>query len=762
MKRCPACDREFKEHLIFCPYDGKTLIAQAKPDVFIGTTLDNKYRIEEMIGEGGMGKVYRATHVHMDHTLAIKLLHPHLSSDHTAVERFRREARSAAQIHHPNAVVVTDFGVTLEKGVAYLVMEFLKGVDLRKRIEQQKQLDYDEMLLIVEQTCSALDAAHAKGIIHRDLKPDNIWLVEPEKNTKHVKVLDFGIAKLQSTTEMIKLTQQGMIVGTPHYMSPEQCRGEELDVRSDIYSLGVIIYEMLTGRVPFQAPTPVGVVIKHAIERPSPPHELRKDIPPRLESVVLRALEKGREGRQETAGQLAQEFREALKGGSKAERSLETTLLNEPARLPEPQADYLNTHTVQQKSKSTERIGNHGAARPIEPDETHIAAPVMADDQPDDLEPQSAPTTVFAMYSVKPEAVSPLETPHTERPHREASNPEALHQEAPQQAAPHQEALHQEAPHAEALPASSRASVSPEQWLLPDRSMFSSASGLTGESASKLLKNGMSLAIKYKKPLIAAVVIVVALAGAIAAIKFASGEKKAPLSNASARPVPAPPGMMYVKGGSFMMGTDDSRGEYRSKPAHPVAVGEFFCDVNEVSNDEYQEFIKKTGHSAPVHWEKGQFKPGTGKLPVVNISWLDAKAYAEWANKRLLTEAEWEYAARGTSDTLYPWGNDWSASNANLKEGGQNGPVAVGSYSQGKSWCGINDMVGNVSEWVADDFKPYPSVGSTAKPNNRVKIYRGGSYLDSKNDLLLTRRVFEFPGKKQPDIGFRCAKDTVK
>ena len=143
-------------------------------DSFIGITIEDKYRIEEKIGEGGMGKVYRATHIHMDHTVAIKILHPHLASDQIAIERFRREARAAAQIQHPNAVAVTDFGVAKDSGIAYLVMEFLEGIELRAKIKKQKQLDYEESFLIVQQTCLALQAAHSKGIIHHDLKPDNI------------------------------------------------------------------------------------------------------------------------------------------------------------------------------------------------------------------------------------------------------------------------------------------------------------------------------------------------------------------------------------------------------------------------------------------------------------------------------------------------------------------------------------------------------------------------------------------------------------
>ncbi|HWP44335.1 MAG TPA: serine/threonine-protein kinase, partial [Blastocatellia bacterium] len=312
MKQCPSCNKLLKDSLLFCPYDGGLLVNKQEEDKLIGTVLDDKYRLEEKIGAGGMGKVYRATHIQMDHTVAIKILDPRLSSDHRALERFRQEAHAAAFIKHPNVVGVTDFGVTKATGIAYLVMEFLEGVELREKIHHEKQLDFEESFIIVHQVCLALNAAHTKGIIHRDLKPDNIWLIKSEDGIERVKVLDFGIAKLKTPDVSTRLTQQGMVIGTPQYMSPEQCRGEELDARSDIYSLGVIIYEMISGQVPFDASSPMAIVLKHTSDAPPPLSEFRPDVPAPIEKMVMRALSKDPKDRQQSAAEIAQQFEAAL------------------------------------------------------------------------------------------------------------------------------------------------------------------------------------------------------------------------------------------------------------------------------------------------------------------------------------------------------------------------------------------------------------------------------------------------------------------
>jgi formylglycine-generating enzyme required for sulfatase activity len=190
-----------------------------------------------------------------------------------------------------------------------------------------------------------------------------------------------------------------------------------------------------------------------------------------------------------------------------------------------------------------------------------------------------------------------------------------------------------------------------------------------------------------------------------------------------------------------------------------VQIKSFYLDQYEVTNEEYQQFVKQTGHAAPKGWSGSDFPSGEGRFPVANVSWYDAQQYAEWAGKRLPTEAEWEYAARsGNEGRLYPWGNQWSAKLSNSKEDGRNATMAVGSYPGGATPNQVFDLAGNVSEWVADDFKPYD--GSTASPDPGMKVYRGGAYAAPKELLKTTYRWWDVPTATWPYLGFRTAKDA--
>ncbi|MFY9225763.1 MAG: protein kinase [Blastocatellia bacterium] len=314
MKICPVCETKFQEEILFCSKDGERVIdyvptANEEKDPLIGYVIDNKYRIESKIAEGGMSNIYRANHLQLEIPVAVKVMHERLVSDEKAIRRFRREAQSAMRIRHTNAITVLDFGVT-DRKLVYLIMEYLQGMTLTERLKQQALLPLKEINNIFQQVCAAVRIAHRRGIIHRDLKPENIF-IQHDGDVEVIKVLDFGIAKLQFGSE--KLTQVGSSLGSPHYMAPEQLSdNENIDLRADIYSLGVILFELLTGDTLFSGTSATSVAYKHLTEKPRSILDLRSDLPEELDLIVQKALEKEVESRYEDAGTFAEELAEVF------------------------------------------------------------------------------------------------------------------------------------------------------------------------------------------------------------------------------------------------------------------------------------------------------------------------------------------------------------------------------------------------------------------------------------------------------------------
>lgn len=283
-------------------------------DKLLGTHLDGKYQILKKIGEGGMGSVYIANQEPIDRKVAVKVLLSKLAEDEIAVKRFEQEARAISKMQHPNTVTIYDFGRVEDHEEdterLFIVMEYLKGFTLTQVLRQEGAIPGPRASRILRQVCASLADAHGAGIIHRDLKPDNIFLSEIGGEKDWVKVLDFGVAKLADSESAGTLTQTGMIFGTPKYMSPEQAEGKPIDYRADIYALGVVLYELLTGKPPFVSDTPVGLLLKHISEPPRPFREAAadRDVDPRLEQVVMRALEKHPDRRQQQVTELAAEL----------------------------------------------------------------------------------------------------------------------------------------------------------------------------------------------------------------------------------------------------------------------------------------------------------------------------------------------------------------------------------------------------------------------------------------------------------------------
>src|ERR1700738_2582995 len=317
MKVCPVCGKEYSDTTTLCTADAEVL--QSVDDPLVGQTLAEKYLIERLIKRGGMGAVYLGKHVLMDKTVAIKVLRPSLAGDDLIVARFSREAKAASRISHPHAVSVTDFGEA-ENGVVFLVMEYLDGRTLKDIIRSEGPMPLNRVVEITRQVSGALDAAHQQGVVHRDLKSDNIMLSQTNGGDWAI-VLDFGIAKIQQPEGVRDndITAANLVIGTPQYMSPEQCsQSGPIDARSDVYSLGVIVFEMLSGRVPFTGESPTVIMMKQVQDDPPLMRELRPDLPAGIDSLVRRALAKQPIDRFQTAGELYEALTIAAAGASEA------------------------------------------------------------------------------------------------------------------------------------------------------------------------------------------------------------------------------------------------------------------------------------------------------------------------------------------------------------------------------------------------------------------------------------------------------------
>jgi serine/threonine protein kinase/formylglycine-generating enzyme required for sulfatase activity len=703
------------------------------PSTLSGQTLGN-YKLYEPVGTGGMAVVYRAEQLTIQRIVAIKVLSSTLAADPEFVARFRREAETAARLEHPNIVPVYDFGA--QSDILYVVMRYLPGGSLAQRLKRLGTPAVADTVHLLTQIASALDHAHKSGVIHRDIKPANILLDEEGR----AYLADFGIARLLDSAGNTTTTG----IGTPSYMAPEQFAGQAIDVRTDVYSLGVMLYVMTTGKLPFEADSQAGVAYQHINVAPAPPIELNPELPVAVSNVVLRALAKSPANRPPTPGVLAVAFAEAL---DQSQPTIRTAYFAQP--LPA---------TVQ----------------PVEEPKGNKL-------------PLSQPPAASAAWQVP---LPPVDSPLLDtRP----SSPRSLVRLRP----PLLLGLLLVICLAGAVGALFL--VGPRIFQPGPRTLTAAVILVTPTSGPTPARASATSPVEVSSQPPGT--------GAVTATPAPPTASRTPLVTRSATPTIVPTGasagifradgrgiaQVWVPSGCFMMGSDlvqDPTAQPDEIPQHQVCISEgFWLDQYEVTNLAYQAFIDDGGYRRQELWSADgwqwlQSKNITGPLsfavtgsprqPRIGVSWYEAEAYARWRGGRLPTEAEWEYAARSPESHLYPWGNTYQSGYANFDEqaiGGQRSThsVPVGSYEAGKSWINAYDMAGNVWEWVADWYDPNyyqqrivtdpqgPSTGTT-------KALRGGSWFNDPGCARSACRRVRFRGRS-PDsrddaVGLRIVLDS--
>ena len=664
-----------------------------RPDDLTGQVLGG-CRLEEKLGQGAMGTVFRATHLALQKTVAVKLLNPARFYQKKQIEQFFREARSAASIDHQNIVGVHDVGQ--EKGLYYIVMQFIEGESLQQRLRREKVLRSEDAIQITIAAARGLAVAHAKGIIHRDIKPANIMIT----TTGEVKIADFGLA-YQSEQDST-LTGGVEVLGTPAYMSPEQIDGRKVDHRADLYSLGVSLYYMATGKKPFEGTTPMEVLLKHMSERLVPPTQVNPRIPRPLGQVIERLMAKDLANRYESAEALVKDLEEIAHGGK--------------PRVVVAMEDYIQRMEELARAEVEPVKTRHPMTAAVV---SGIVAAFCA--------------VLFSVGLPELKASAPVYTAEEDPIKVEARQAfEAASQFAKQNPAELTEArrlFDQIAIDYQDLPpwptqAMSRFREFERKYDELSRQKTNESLAMAARLSSENDTEGALLEL-YEIPEVW--------------LQGRQGQNVEAKRQRYLADLARNSGMTFVPAGIFLSGPD----------RHQEHLPAFFADITEVPNEEYARFVRETGHTAPPHWPGGEVPEGQAKLPVVGIPLSDAETFARWAGKRLPTALEWEKAARGTDGRTFPWGDTFDRTAANCAElVGFVSPVE--SHLTGRSPFGCLNMAGNVFEWTSD-----------LDPRTGDPVVMGGAWRSYKENIRPWVRLpvpADHTDPEQP-VGFRCVKD---
>jgi serine/threonine protein kinase/formylglycine-generating enzyme required for sulfatase activity len=747
-------------------------------DPMLGKLLDNRYRLVEKIGEGGMGSIYKAIHTEMGRTCAIKLLTAISTANEEAIARFKREAKMASRIDNPHAVTIYDFGEA-EDGVLFLAMEYIDGKPLSRLISDERVLPIERVIHITNQVAEGLAAAHVMEIVHRDLKPDNIMITRKGMDIDYVKVLDFGIAKTMTEDAADNLTKTGFVLGTPFYMSPEQLLGEKLDPRSDIYSLAIIVYEMLCGKLPFIGDNPQAVMMKRITGEPIPIRSVSPSISDSTEQVVMSGLARDREMRIQTVQAFASALRSAVYGGTQFIGMRSTQNLG---------GEDGQRNTMEWASFTTDKgagsVGSPEAPQtvPINQASTIESGPVSWPVTHGGKTTQPhAPGDKTQGEQPPPPRQAAQTQPSPTRVEHPASQPVLTRQgEIPAQRA------------ASAVEASivSEPETKSRKWLWAVAAFVILAIALIvyilmplggGSGFTLIVKGapaGSQLYVNDQRRDVTQSDGTIKLSGldegqlAIrisregyadfnATVSGKKGEEKSIEASLLPTQIDYSGEMVLIPAGEFTMGDDTFKDV--EKPAHKVSLPSYYIDKYEVTNAQFKQFCDDTGAQPPPNpATREDYFTARPDAPVLGVTWDQAKAYAGWAGKRLPTEEEWEKAASwdpvAQQKRIWPWGNMKDATRANVDT---RQAASVKQYAGDLSAYGVYGMAGNALEWVDSLWNPYE--GSTAQSPNFGKghhVVKGGTFMLGIEDSRTASRDWlpmVFPPNMTTPVGFRCA-----